>query len=111
MQAMKSQQSQHLISAARSPIVMSSEWESSSTVCGSCETHSSSESTQHDLEKHTHPSLFPARTYPGSGTLQDPFVVDWDVQDAENPLNFHRCKKWIITSQVCLIPAAFSRAA
>ncbi|KAF7338486.1 Efflux pump FUBT [Mycena venus] len=42
-----------------------------------------------------------ARKYPGSGTQQDPYVVDWDSEeDPENPLNFPNCKKWIITSQL-----------
>ncbi|KAJ7135016.1 MFS general substrate transporter [Mycena crocata] len=93
---------------------MSTEWESSSSssstvCCHSCDTHpSTSESTQYDPEKS--PVASPARGYPGSGTLQDPFVVDWDAQDAENPLNFNNCKKWIITSQLafCTWTVSFS---
>jgi hypothetical protein len=89
---------------------MSSEWESSSTVCGSCDSRPSSESTQYDTEKDTLPAPCAGRSYSGSGTLQDPFVVDWDSEeDPENPLNFYNCKKWIITSQVCLIPVASRR--
>ncbi|KAJ7684917.1 MFS general substrate transporter [Mycena polygramma] len=88
---------------------MSSEWESSSTVCGhSCDTHPSSECTRIDSEKQ---APYVARPYLGSGTLQDPFVVDWDSEeDAENPLNFHNCKKWIITSQLafCTWTVSFS---
>ncbi|KAJ7109133.1 major facilitator superfamily domain-containing protein [Mycena epipterygia] len=90
--------------------IMSSEWESesSSTVCGhSCDTHPSSESTQSDLEKQL-PATSPPRSYPGSGTLQDPFVVDWGLEDAENPLNFNNCKKWIITAQLAFCTWAVS---
>ncbi|KAF7359520.1 Efflux pump FUBT [Mycena sanguinolenta] len=53
-----------------------------------------------------HYSLVPApssveRAYPGSGTREDPYVVDWDSEeDAESPLNFPNYKKWIITSQL-----------
>ncbi|KAJ7470516.1 MFS general substrate transporter [Mycena latifolia] len=83
---------------------MSSEWEtSSSTVCGhSCDTH--------DLEKQAIPAPSPAPTYLGSGTLEDPFIVDWDLHDAENPLNFNNRKKWIITSQLafCTWTISFS---
>ncbi|KAJ7273463.1 major facilitator superfamily domain-containing protein [Mycena haematopus] len=81
---------------------MSLEWESSSTVCGhSCDTRPSSESSQYDVEKALPSPCSVARTYPGSGTQQDPYVVDWDSEeDIENPLNFHSCKKWIITSQL-----------
>ncbi|KAJ6547315.1 major facilitator superfamily domain-containing protein [Mycena capillaripes] len=92
---------------------MPSEWESSSTVCGhSCDTHPSSETTQYDPEKHALPRApSAARSYPGSGTLEDPFVVDWDSEeDVENPLNFPKCKKWIITSQLafCTWTVSFS---
>ncbi|KAJ7285595.1 MFS general substrate transporter [Mycena rebaudengoi] len=78
---------------------MSTEWETSSTVCGhSCDTHpsSSGSSTQCESEKQT--------TYPGSGTLKDPYVVDWGLEDPENPLNFANNRKWIITSQVICSP-------
>ncbi|KAJ7905248.1 MFS general substrate transporter [Mycena olivaceomarginata] len=91
---------------------MSSEWESSSTICDhSCDTHPSAESTQHDVEKALPAPSTVARTYPGSGTQQDPYVVDWvSEQDPENPLNFHNCKKWIITSQLafCTWTVSFS---
>ncbi|KAJ6546436.1 MFS general substrate transporter [Mycena vulgaris] len=70
---------------------MSLEWESSST-------------------KQAIPVTSPTPTYTGSGTLQDPFIVDWDLQDAENPLNFNNRKKWIITSQLafCTWTVSFS---
>jgi len=38
--------------------------------------------------------------YTGSGTANDPFVVDWDLKDPENPYNWFKFKKWIITAQV-----------
>ncbi|KAJ7046532.1 MFS general substrate transporter [Mycena alexandri] len=79
---------------------MSSEWETSSTVCGdSVDTHPSSESTQYDVEKATALSA-PTHSYSGSGTKEDPYIVDFSEGDPENPLNFHNCKKWIITSQL-----------
>lgn len=32
--------------------------------------------------------------YPGAGTEEDPFVVNWDDDDAENPKNWSSLKKW-----------------
>ena len=40
------------------------------------------------------------RRYPGSGTLNDPYVVDWDQDDPENPFNWSKRRKWLITIQV-----------
>ena len=40
------------------------------------------------------------RKYPGRGTPEDPFVVDWDLGDPENPFNWSKLRKWIITLQV-----------
>ncbi|KAJ7715945.1 MFS general substrate transporter [Mycena maculata] len=88
---------------------MSTEWESTSTVCDHTP-RPSSELIQFDAEKQVSPAPSPARTYTGSGTLQDPFVVDWDLHDTENPLSFNNCKKWIITSQLafCTWTVSFS---
>ena len=41
------------------------------------------------------------KKYPGLGTREDPFIVDWDVDDPENPYNWSKSKKWLITLQVC----------
>lgn len=41
-----------------------------------------------------------APRYPGTGTRGDPFVVDWDLGDPENPYNWSTRRKWAITSQV-----------
>ncbi len=41
-----------------------------------------------------------AQKYPGKGTHEDPYVVDWDIGDAENPYNWSRSRKWAITAQV-----------
>ena len=38
--------------------------------------------------------------YPGRGTAEDPYVVDWDLGDPENPFNWPSLRKWIITLQV-----------
>ncbi|KZT11514.1 MFS general substrate transporter [Laetiporus sulphureus 93-53] len=40
------------------------------------------------------------KRYPGSGTLEDPYVVDWDQGDPENPFNWKKSKKWVITIQL-----------
>jgi len=41
-----------------------------------------------------------ARTYIGSGTPEDPYVVDWDLDDPEDPYNWPNLQRWIITAQV-----------
>ena len=38
--------------------------------------------------------------YPGSGTQKDPYIVDWDQDDPENPYNWTKRRKWLITIQV-----------
>lgn len=42
--------------------------------------------------------------YPGSGTLEDPYVVDWADKDPENPFNWSKPWKWAMTLQVRLFP-------
>ncbi|OCH95314.1 MFS general substrate transporter [Obba rivulosa] len=44
----------------------------------------------------------PERSYPGSGTRDDPYVVDWSPGDVENPYNWPKSKRWIITYQLAL---------
>ncbi len=49
------------------------------------------------------------RTYLGSGTPTDPYIVDWDLNDPEDPYNWSKTKKWAITMQVCsLFPIIYS---
>jgi hypothetical protein len=36
--------------------------------------------------------------WPGAGTQDDPFVVEWLIDDPRNPLMFSRSRKWGITS-------------
>jgi len=36
----------------------------------------------------------------GSGTADDPYVVDWDLDDPDDPYNWPKVKRWIITAQV-----------
>ncbi|KAI0747878.1 MFS general substrate transporter [Daedaleopsis nitida] len=38
--------------------------------------------------------------YPGRGTHSDPYVVDWDLGDPENPYNWSDLRKWAITAQL-----------
>lgn len=45
----------------------------------------------------------PASKYPGAGTAQDPYLVDWDVLDQESPFNWSKPRKWAITAQVILM--------
>jgi hypothetical protein len=44
----------------------------------------------------------PERTYLGSGSTDDPYVVDWDLNDPEDPYNWSKRRKWLITMQVRL---------
>lgn len=37
---------------------------------------------------------------PGGGTDENPYVVDWNPGDPENPFNWSRRRKWFITLQV-----------
>ena len=36
----------------------------------------------------------------GKGTPENPYVVDWDLGDPENPYNWPNPRKWLITLQV-----------
>ncbi|PCH38373.1 MFS general substrate transporter [Wolfiporia cocos MD-104 SS10] len=38
--------------------------------------------------------------YIGSGTSEDPYVVDWDEADPENPFNWSKSRKWVLTMQL-----------
>lgn len=42
------------------------------------------------------------RTYPGNGTPDDPHIVDWDLDDPENPYNWSKARRWFITAQLAL---------
>lgn len=39
-------------------------------------------------------------SYPGQGTKEDPYVIDWDLADVQNPYNWGYVRKWVITAQV-----------
>lgn len=51
-----------------------------------------------DEEKQPQPAR--PRTYLGRGTNDDPYVVDWDLNDPEDPYNWSKPRKWAITMQV-----------
>ncbi|EFI28428.1 hypothetical protein CC1G_13962 [Coprinopsis cinerea okayama7 len=53
------------------------------------------------------------RTYLGSGTYDDPYVVDWDLNDPEDPYNWPSIGKWAITAQLalCTFTVSFSSSA
>ncbi|TFK84318.1 MFS general substrate transporter [Polyporus arcularius HHB13444] len=58
-------------------------------------------STMHKEAGGESPSVSqPWQKYPGKGTHEDPYVVDWDIGDAENPYNWSRTRKWAITAQL-----------
>lgn len=38
--------------------------------------------------------------YLGRGTREDPFVVVWGEDDPENPFNWPKSRKWLVTIQV-----------
>lgn len=38
----------------------------------------------------------------GSGSLDDPYVVEWYPNDPDDPYNWADFRKWIITAQVCI---------
>jgi len=48
-------------------------------------------------EEAHHPHL-----YDGSGTIEDPFVVEFMANDSHNPMNFSITRKWFITFIVTL---------
>ncbi|KJA27247.1 hypothetical protein HYPSUDRAFT_198515 [Hypholoma sublateritium FD-334 SS-4] len=54
-----------------------------------------------DVEKQSRLTVT-ERTYLGSGTPTDPYIVDWDLNDPEDPYNWSKTKKWIITMQLAL---------
>ncbi|CAA7267626.1 unnamed protein product [Cyclocybe aegerita] len=47
-------------------------------------------------------SPIPPRNYMGSGTAEDPYVVDWDLNDPEDPYNWPSVQRWFITAQLAL---------
>lgn len=49
----------------------------------------STEFVEVEIEK-THP-------YPGAGTVEDPFVVEFHKNDQDNPMNWAQPRKWFIT--------------
>lgn len=51
-----------------------------------------------DVEKGD--SQIAERPYAGMGTADDPYVVDWDLNDPEDPYNWPKPKRWAITAQV-----------
>jgi hypothetical protein len=49
----------------------------------------------------TEEDVLGADVYPSDGTLGNPFVVDWDRDDPENPNNWPKRSRWLLTCQVC----------
>jgi len=44
--------------------------------------------------------------YPGSGTEEDPYVVNWIDNDPRNPMGFSKMKKWFLTFLVAIATLA-----
>ncbi|KAF8605506.1 MFS general substrate transporter [Ceratobasidium sp. AG-I] len=73
-------------------------------------TKASSESSKPTLPKSDRPaSLHSGVTvvdekvpYAGSGTLEDPYAVDWAPEDPENPFNWSPLKRWSTTAVLAL---------
>ncbi|KAI0670625.1 MFS general substrate transporter [Trametes maxima] len=42
------------------------------------------------------------KKYPGGGTHADPYVVDWELGDPENPFNWSDRRRWSITFQLAM---------
>jgi hypothetical protein len=43
-----------------------------------------------------------SHSYRGKGTNEDPYIVDWLQNDAENPLTWPRSYKWFLTVIVAI---------
>ena len=48
--------------------------------------------------------------YPGKGTDDEPYVVDWLAEDAENPMTWGQGYKWIVTMTVAVATLAVAMA-
>jgi Ca2+/H+ antiporter len=44
--------------------------------------------------------------YKGSGTEEDPYIVDWIAQDPRNPMHYGKLKRWSITAIVAIATLA-----
>ena len=44
--------------------------------------------------------------YNGSGTEEDPYIVDWIAQDPRNPMLYSKAKRWSITGIVAIATLA-----
>ncbi|KAK2752859.1 hypothetical protein FQN54_008012 [Arachnomyces sp. PD_36] len=51
-----------------------------------------------------------AHAYTGSGTADDPFLVEWTPDDPRNPMLFSTTRKWIITTVVSFAALAIAFA-
>ena len=47
-----------------------------------------------------------AFNYKGSGTEEDPFIVDWITQDPRNPMLYGKAKRWTLTMVVAIATLA-----
>jgi len=77
---------------------------------------STSHSTSHSLPKRpwrlyiTPYSDILAHQYPGKGTEDSPYLVDWLEDDPENPLKWGQKYKWFVTMTVAISTLAVAMA-
>ena len=46
--------------------------------------------------------MSPPSSYNGTGTPEDPYIVVWHEGDPQNPYNWSKGKKWLITAQLAI---------
>ena len=70
----------------------------------------SPEGSANEKLNHSKPSLIDDALlhYRGQGTSEDPYIVEWQPGDPQNPLNFSRGRKWLLTILVTLSTFAIS---
>ena len=48
--------------------------------------------------------------YPGKGTEEEPYIVDWLKEDPENPMTWSGGYKWMVTMTVAVATLAVAMA-
>lgn len=46
--------------------------------------------------------MAPPSSYDGAGTLENPYIVVWHAGDPQNPYNWSKARKWLITAQLAI---------
>ncbi|KAF8510228.1 MFS general substrate transporter [Hysterangium stoloniferum] len=61
---------------------------------------SSTKRTSPVSESETHFTTAQHPDYPGKGTVEDPFIVDWLENDPEDPRQWTKYRRWLLTLQL-----------